>query len=83
MPGKIRVFTQPFSNGTCIAVGTTKDSIAKFWAGVGALEPRDDGFRQLVLSPSQLAAATYDWQNVQLDGPAGKNFGKIRVLSAA
>jgi hypothetical protein len=80
---KIRVFTQPFPNGTCIAVGTTKDSIAKFWAGVGALQPRDDSFRQIVLSPSQLENATFDWQAVALPALEGKNFKQVRVLSAS
>lgn len=77
---KIQVFTQPFSNGTCIAVGTTKDSIAKFWPGVGALLPRNEDFRQLVLSPKQLAAAKFAWQDVRIEGLQGKNFSKIRVL---
>lgn len=77
---KIRVFTQPFPNGTCIAVGTTKDSIAKFWTGVGALKPRDDGLRQMILSPKQLEAAEFDWEDVRLQGLQGKNFGRVRVL---
>lgn len=76
---KIRVFTQPFPNGTCIAVGTTKDSIAKFWAGVGALRPRDESFRQIVLSPSQLQGANYAWEKVDID-LKGKNFTKIRII---
>jgi hypothetical protein len=77
---KIRAFSQPFTNGTCIAVGTTKDTIAKFWAGVGALKPRDGSFRQLVLSPSQLKDATFEWQDVSVEGLEGKNFSKIRIL---
>ena len=78
---KIRVFTQPFPNGTCIAVGTTKDSIAKFWAGVGALQPRDESFRQIILSPKQLAAATCNWQDIHIEGLVGKNFSKVRVVA--
>lgn len=77
---KIQVFTQPFSNGTCIAVGTTKDSVAKFWAGVGALQPRDESLRQIVLSPKQLDDAKYEWENVAIAGLAGKNFSRVRVL---
>ena len=79
---KINVFTQPFRSGTCIAVGTTKYSIAKFWAGVGVLEPRDDTFRQVILSPKQLEAATFDWEDVTLADLSGKNFSKIRVLQS-
>lgn len=77
---KIQVFTQPFPNGTSIAVGTTKDSIAKFWAGAGALRPKDDSFRQLVLSPSQLEGADFSWEDVRIAGLDDKNFHKIRVL---
>lgn len=77
---KIQVFTQPFPNGTCIAVGTTKDSIAKFWVGVGALKPRDDSYRQLVLTPSQLEKATFTFELVSIVGLEGKNFKQVRVL---
>jgi hypothetical protein len=77
---KIGVFTQPFPSGTCIAVGTTKDSVAKFWAGVGVLKPKDGSFRQIVLSPSQLQGAAFTWEDVQIAGLEGKNFHKIRVL---
>lgn len=77
---KIRAFTQPFPNGTCIAVGTTKDSIAKFWVAVGALKPRDGSFRQIILSPKQLSAAHSVWEEVKIDGLDGKNFSKIRIL---
>jgi hypothetical protein len=78
---KIRVFTQPFPNGTCIAVGSTKDSIAKFWVGVGALKPRDDSYRQLVLSPSQLENAQFTFEPVIIEGLEGKNFNRIRILN--
>jgi hypothetical protein len=77
---KIRVFTQPFPNGTCIAVCTTKDSIAKFWAGVGVLRPRDDSYRQLVLSPNQLENAHFTFEVVSINGLLGKNFKKIRLV---
>lgn len=77
---KIRVFTQPFPNGSCIAVGSTKDSIVKFWVGVGALQPRDDDFRQVVLSPKQLEDAQFTWETTTLAGLSGKNFSRIRVL---
>jgi len=78
---KIRVFTQPFPNGTCIAVGSTKDSIAKFWVGVGALRPKGDEFRQLILTPSQLKAAKFGFEEVAIKRLNGKNFNRIRVLS--
>lgn len=77
---KIQVFTQPFPSGTCIAVGTTKDSIAKFWVGVGALKPRGDSYRQLILPPSQLDAAEFTFESVTVDKLKGENFKRIRVL---
>ena len=55
--------------------------VAAGWVGVGALKPKDDSFRQLVLSPSQLANAIFDWQELNIDGLESKNFKKIRVLS--
>lgn len=79
-PTKIKVFTQPLPTGMVVAVGSTKDSVAKFWVGVGALLPRNDSFRQIVLSPSQLQTADYNWQEVRIDGLTGKNFTKVRVL---
>lgn len=56
------------------------DNLRMTLTGVGALQPRDDSYRQLVLSPQQLAAAKFDWQAVNLPGLTGKNFSRIRVL---
>lgn len=74
----IRVSAMPFSG--YIAVGSTKHSIAKFWASAGALEKRGDSFIDKAITPKQLADATYDWQNIDL-GIKGKNFGKIRIIN--
>ena len=79
-PDKIIVFTTPLPEYLCVAVGSTKTSIAKFWAGVGALQKRGDSYIETVLSPSQLAAAKFDWQPVTLPGLEGKNFERVRVL---
>jgi len=62
-----------------IVTGSTKYSIAKFWAGVGALQPSGDSFKDLVLTPKQLKAAKSKWQDVDL-GISGKNFTKIRII---
>ena len=78
---KIKVFTQPLPTGMVMAVGSSKDSIAKFWVGVGALKPRDDNFRQIILSPNQLTEAKYTREDVQLAGLEGKNFKQIRILA--
>ena len=77
---KIIAFTQPFAPGMPLAVGSTKDTIAKYWVGIGALKPKDDSFRQMVLSPRQLTNATFDWQEMSIQGLHGKNFSKIRVM---
>ena len=81
MSTKIRAFNQPFPNGTCIPVGSTKDSVVKFWVGVGALQPRNFSYRQLVLSPRQLEQASFNFEDVYVANLNGKNFTKIRVLS--
>jgi hypothetical protein len=63
-----------------VATGSTKRSLAKFWVGVGALERTPTGYNEIILTPKQLQAATFDWEDVRLDGLNGKNFKKIRVL---
>jgi hypothetical protein len=64
-----------------IVTGSTKKSYAKFWAGVGAFEPKEDGsFYEIVLTPKQLAAAEFEWEEVNIEGLNGKNFKKVRIL---
>lgn len=74
---KLMVITHPIPNS--IAVGTTKDSVMKFWIGAGVLKPKDDQYRQIILSPSQLENSEFDWQDMDL-GIEGKNFKRIRIL---
>ncbi len=78
VPDKIVAITKRLDN--TIAVGTTKTSIAKFWAGVGALKKRDNGFIETILTPNQLALATVAWEPLALDGLNGKNFKEIRII---
>lgn len=78
-PEKILVFTQPLPSGTTISVGTTKDSVMKFWVGVGILKPKDDSYRQIILSPHQLKDTQVTWQDIRIPGLEGKNFSKIRI----
>lgn len=75
---KILVF--PTKMKDCIAVGTTKTSVVKFWVGVGALEKRSDGFIETILSPSQLEKSVFDRAPISIVGLKGKNFNKIKVL---
>ncbi len=77
---KIIAFTQPFAPGIPLAVGSTKDTVAKYWVGIGALRPRDDTYRQYVLSPSQLKNSEFEWQSATFSGLTGKNFSQIRVI---
>jgi hypothetical protein len=82
-PDKILAFTQPLPTGATISVGTTKDSIMKFWVGVGVLKPKDDSYRQIILSSTQLADAAFTTQPVAFAGLEGKNFREIRILAEA
>lgn len=75
---KILAFTKVLPKG--IAVGTTKTSIAKFWAGVGALKHKDDSYIETVLSPDQLRAANMTWEDIHMPELTGKNFSKIRII---
>jgi hypothetical protein len=77
---KIRAFTQPLDSGKSLSIGATKDSVTKFWVGVGALKSRGDSFRQVILSPKQLTTTTFHWEDVNLKDLDGKNFSKIRVV---
>lgn len=79
-PEKILAFTQPLPSGMTISVGTTKSSVMKFWVGAGVLQPKADGYAQIILSPNQLQNADTVWQNIDL-GIQGKNFTKIRILN--
>jgi hypothetical protein len=78
-PEKILAFTKSLPDA--IAVGSTKSSIAKFWVGVGALQPKGDSFSQVVLSPSQLKKAKFNFEDMNIKGLRGKNFNRIRVIT--
>lgn len=73
----IRISAMPFSG--YIAVGSTKHSVAKFWASAGVLQESGDEYLERVLSPKQLEASRFEWQDINL-GIKGKNFNRIRVL---
>lgn len=75
------VWTCPTWYDDSIVTGSTKKSMAKFWAGVGALEHNGESYNELVLTPKQLKAAKFDWESVELPGLSGKNFSRIRVLA--
>ncbi len=77
-PDKIVAITKKIDN--TIAVGTTKTSIAKFWAGVGALKKTESGLIETILSPSQLSSVNPKWETIEIKGLEGKNFKQIRVV---
>lgn len=79
-PEKILAFTQPLPTGATISVGTTKDSVMKFWIGVGVLKKRGDSYRQLIYSPSQLKNETFFFEDVSIKNLEGKNFHNIRII---
>lgn len=78
--GKIIAFTSSIP-GVAIAVGSTKDSIAKFWVGVGTLRKVLGSYRQIVMTPKQLENAKFEWEDVNIPGLKGKNFSRIRVIT--
>lgn len=78
LPDKLNIMTTPF-NGM-LSVGTTKDSIMKFWIGAGVLKPDSESYRQLVFSSNQLAHNTFKTEPVNITGLDGKNFSKIRII---
>lgn len=78
--GKSLICISPTPFQGVLALGSTKRSIAKFWAGVGALERNEDRYNELVLTPKQLHTAEFEWESVSLQGLKGKNFNRIRVL---
>jgi len=76
-----KIWTCPTYYADSVVTGSTKRSYAKFWAAVGVLKPVNDSFVELVLTPKQLQAASFKWENVRIEGLKGKNFKKIRILS--
>lgn len=80
MGNPYKIWTCPTYYADSVVTGSTRHSLAKFWAGVGALRPKGDKYDELVLTPKQLEAAEFDWEDVLVDGLTGKNFSRIRVL---
>lgn len=74
----ITVFSTPISKS--VAIGTTKSSVAKFWAGFGVLQKKKDSYSDKILSPSQLTQAdkkAYKLIDIKLVNL--KNFKQVRV----
>ncbi len=74
------IWTCPTYYSDSVVTGSTKHSIAKFWAAVGVLQPIKDSFIELVLTPKQLHSAAFDWEKVHIIGLDLKNFQSVRIL---
>ncbi len=77
---KILVFPYPLKDGKCIAVGTTKTSVAKFWVGMGVLRKKDDKYIESVLSPSQIKNVEINEEPISIENLSGKNFTRIKII---
>ncbi len=79
MNNPYKIWTCPTYYPDSVVTGSTKRSLAKFWAAVGALEKDSEGYHEVVLTPKQLADAKFHWEDISIDGLTGKNFKKIRI----
>jgi hypothetical protein len=75
---KIVLFTTPIPNA--LALGTTKNSITKFWTGHGVLESKSGDLTARILSPEQLKASSLHPTNIAINGLVGKNFQTISII---
>lgn len=75
---KIVLFTTPIPNA--LAIGTTKNSVTKFWTGYGVLEAKTGSYTARILSPGQLSKVTVEKTPISIDGLAGENFEFIGTI---
>lgn len=75
-----KIWTCPTYYPDSVVTGSTKKSYAKFWAAVGALEKKEDGFMELVLTPKQLESIDCVWEDIKIDGLESRNFKRIRIV---
>jgi len=78
VPGKIFLITRAAKN--CLALGTTKRSVVKFWIGAGVLGREGDECVELIYSPNQLVNGKFKREKASLSGLEWKNFKEIRVI---
>ena len=76
-PDKFNIFTTHYPGS--LSVGTTKDSVMKWWIGAGALKKDENNYRQVIYSPNQLSNKHFITESVCIPDLEGKNFRKIRV----
>lgn len=82
MNNPAKIWTCPTYYPDSVVTGSTKKSLAKFWAGVGALKKNSDSYSMLVLTPSQLEKVSFKWEPIEIEGleNIGKNLKKVRIL---
>lgn len=78
---KIVVFPYTLKDGRCVAVGTTKTSVAKFWVGIGTLKKINDTYIEYILSPSQIEKSNLKKEDISIEGLNEKNFKSIKILN--
>lgn len=74
------IWTCPTFYPDSVVTGSTKRSMAKFWAAVGVLQKEEDEYAELVLTPRQLDKAAFTWENININGLDRENFKRIRIL---
>lgn len=75
---KIVLFCTPINNS--IPLGTTKNSITKFWTGFGILETKRDSFRDRILSPKQIESFfSTNYKKEKVDLIDLTNFSEILI----
>ncbi|MDD5342375.1 MAG: hypothetical protein PHI73_03505 [Patescibacteria group bacterium] len=78
--GKVDLSATPLPKYNSIPIGTTSNSVAKFWTGFGVLEKRGDGYIDRILSPKQFEQIkNQDHEVVKSDLIPLKNFKEIWV----
>ncbi|MEN8253644.1 MAG: hypothetical protein ABFQ62_04700 [Patescibacteria group bacterium] len=79
-PENILVFTK--ATPDFIGIGSTRNSMAKYWVGFGVLETNSKGkLKPRVLTPSQYKAAIKQpYEKIKSDLISGKNFEEVLVF---
>ncbi len=74
---RILIFTTAIPQS--IPLGVTKSSVAKFWAGTGVLREVGEGWREIVLSPSQIEENPSSQSTAPIPGLELKNLRSIAI----
>ena len=78
---KIVVFTTPLTRPNNIAIGTTKNSVTKFWTGIGVLEKHGEKFKDTILPPKQIENIDKEVVTEKINLLSMKNFKEIKIIN--